>query len=80
MEEMNATVLEVARNAGQAAESAKTAKNKAESGADVVARVVTDISRIHRITSYNVCYTKLLRTTVSIARIRKLPKGYVSWH
>ena len=46
MEEMNATVLEVARNAGQAAESAQTAKNKAESGADVVARVVKDISRI----------------------------------
>ncbi len=46
MEEMNGTVLEVARNAGQAAESAKTAKSKAESGADVVARVVTDISRI----------------------------------
>ena len=46
MEEMNATVLEVARNAGQAAESAKTAKSKAESGADVVARVVKDISRI----------------------------------
>ena len=46
MEEMNVTVLEVARNAGQAAESAKTAKNKAESGAEVVARVVTDISRI----------------------------------
>ena len=46
MEEMNATVLEVARNAGQAAESAKAAKSKAESGADVVASVVKDISRI----------------------------------
>ena len=46
MEEMNATVLEVARNAGQAAESAKAAKSKAENGADVVARVVKDISRI----------------------------------
>ncbi|MTJ92250.1 MAG: HAMP domain-containing protein [Desulfovibrio sp.] len=46
MEQMNATVLEVARNAGQAADSAKNAKGKAESGADVVARVVTDISRI----------------------------------
>ena len=46
MEEMNATVLEVARNAGQAAESAKAAKGKAESGADVVASVVKDISRI----------------------------------
>ena len=46
MEEMNATVLEVARNAGQAAESAKAAKSKAESGADVVASVITDISRI----------------------------------
>ena len=46
MEEMNATVLEVARNAGQAADSAKTAKSRAESGAEVVARVVTDISHI----------------------------------
>ena len=46
MEQMNATVLEVARNAGQAADSAHNAKGKAESGAQVVARVVTDISRI----------------------------------
>ena len=46
MEQMNATVLEVARNAGQAADSAHNAKGKAESGAEVVARVVTDISRI----------------------------------
>ncbi len=46
MEEMNATVLEVARNAGQAADSAKNAKGKAESGAEVVERVVADISRI----------------------------------
>jgi len=46
MEEMNVTVLEVARNAGQAAESAKSARGRAESGADVVARVVQEISRI----------------------------------
>jgi methyl-accepting chemotaxis protein len=46
MEQMNATVLEVARNAGQAADSAHNAKGKAENGAEVVARVVTDISRI----------------------------------
>ena len=46
MEQMNATVLEVARNAGQAADSAHDAKGKAENGAAVVARVVTDISRI----------------------------------
>ena len=46
MEQMNATVLEVARNAGQAADSAHNAKGKAEDGAEVVARVVTDISRI----------------------------------
>ena len=46
LEQMNATVLEVARNAGQAADSAHDAKGKAENGAAVVARVVTDISRI----------------------------------
>ena len=33
-------------NAGQAADSAHNAKGKAENGAEVVARVVTDISRI----------------------------------
>jgi len=46
MEEMNVTVLEVARNAGQAAESAKSARGRAESGAEIVAHVVQEISRI----------------------------------
>ncbi|MBU1002085.1 MAG: HAMP domain-containing protein [Proteobacteria bacterium] len=40
MEEMNATVLEVARNASNAAEGADEARNKARSGAGIVTKVV----------------------------------------
>ena len=40
MEEMNATVLEVAKNASQAAEGADTAKNRATSGNQVVGRSI----------------------------------------
>ena len=46
MEEMNATVLEVARNAAEAADSAKNAKTKAEDGAGVVAQVVESIGNM----------------------------------
>ena len=46
MEEMNATVLEVARNASQAAETAETAKRKAQGGAQAVTQVVKGISEI----------------------------------
>ncbi|OIN98422.1 MAG: chemotaxis protein [Desulfovibrionaceae bacterium CG1_02_65_16] len=41
MEEMNATVLEVAKNAGQAAEGAETARRHATEGHNVVTRSVT---------------------------------------
>lgn len=43
MEEMNATVLEVAKNAGEAAENAQHTKEKAKSGQNIVAEVVNSI-------------------------------------
>ncbi len=47
MEEMNATVLEVARNASQASENAGSAKQYAAKGADVVREAVASISRVN---------------------------------
>jgi len=46
MEEMNATVMEVARNASQAAETTEKARDRAESGAKVVSRVVEGIGQV----------------------------------
>lgn len=46
MEEMNATVLEVARNASQAAGTADQAKHKAQDGAQVVTQVVKGIGEV----------------------------------
>ncbi|AGW13510.1 methyl-accepting chemotaxis protein [Megalodesulfovibrio gigas] len=46
MEEMNATVLEVARNAGQAADTVDHAKREATAGAQVVAQVVQSIEQV----------------------------------
>jgi len=46
MEEMNATVLEVARNASQAAETADQAKHKAQDGSLVVTQVVKGIGEV----------------------------------
>ncbi|MFP5258880.1 MAG: methyl-accepting chemotaxis protein [Acidobacteriota bacterium] len=48
MEEMNATVLEVARNAANAASTTDAARTKASEGADVVDRVVTAIARVQQ--------------------------------
>ena len=48
MEEMNATVLEVARSAGNAAQVSNDAKIKAEQGADIVENVVKCISEVER--------------------------------
>ncbi|WP_243313391.1 methyl-accepting chemotaxis protein [Fundidesulfovibrio agrisoli] len=48
MEEMNATVLEVARNASQAAETSDRARMKAEEGSQVVGRVVEGIGEVQR--------------------------------
>ncbi len=48
MEEMNSTVLEVARNAGTASEASATTRNKAESGAQVVEQAVNGIREVQR--------------------------------
>ena len=46
MEEMNATVLEVARNASTASENATLASDKARAGAQVVERAVASINQV----------------------------------
>jgi methyl-accepting chemotaxis protein len=46
MEEMNATVLEVAQNAGQAAHTADEARKKANDGSDIVSRVIHSIGEV----------------------------------
>lgn len=46
MEEMNASVLEVASNAGKTAESAEDARRNAEEGGQVVGEVVRSIDRL----------------------------------
>jgi methyl-accepting chemotaxis protein len=48
MQEMNTTIIEVAKNAGQAAETAASAKEKATSGAMVVGSVIEGMKEIHR--------------------------------
>ena len=47
MEQMNASVLEVARNAGGASDTTINAKRKAEHGAEVVNKVVQGINQLH---------------------------------
>jgi methyl-accepting chemotaxis protein len=49
MEQMNATVLEVAQNASSAAESSSTARGEAEKGAAVVRDAVTAIDDVRRL-------------------------------
>ncbi|WP_243439023.1 methyl-accepting chemotaxis protein [Fundidesulfovibrio soli] len=46
MSEMNSTVLEVARNASQAAETSSQARKQAEEGAGVVGKVVDGIAQV----------------------------------
>ncbi|MFW5490143.1 MAG: methyl-accepting chemotaxis protein [Desulfovibrio sp.] len=48
MEEMNATVLEVARSAGEAAEQARQDKENAEEGSSVVNHTVTAIAGVQK--------------------------------
>ena len=48
MGQMNDTVLEVARNASQAAETSGGARQKAQEGAEIVAQVVTVIGQVQR--------------------------------
>ena len=47
MEEMNATVLEVARNAGETSTQADDARTKAQEGADIVRQAVTAIEEVN---------------------------------
>jgi len=47
MEEMNATVLEVAKNASQAAETSDAAKRKAQEGSNVVEQAIREIANVH---------------------------------
>ena len=48
MNEMNATVQEVARNAGSASAASTETKRKAEAGAEVVAKAVHSIEQVHQ--------------------------------
>jgi len=48
---MNATVIEVARNAGQAAETAGSAREKAQDGAGTVGKVVTGMNDVQKQTN-----------------------------
>ena len=48
MEQMNATVLQVAQNAGQAVETAEKARHKAEAGASIVTQVVRGIAEVQK--------------------------------
>ncbi len=48
MEEMNSTVLEVARNAGDTASVSEQAKQKAQAGADIVQQVIGGMERISK--------------------------------
>ena len=49
MNEMNATVMEVARSAGSAAEVSNTMRLKAEDGAKIVRKVVSSIEGVHQL-------------------------------
>jgi methyl-accepting chemotaxis protein len=66
MEEMNATVLEVARNASKAAETADSAKRKAQDGSQVVANVVKGIGEVQ---------TSALELKADMTTLGKLAEG-----
>ncbi len=51
MEEMNATVLEVARSAGKASEQAEATRDKAQYGSDVVNKVIEAIHQVNSVAS-----------------------------
>lgn len=51
MEEMNATVLEVAQNSASSANSAANAKTQAEEGAVIVEKAIGAISEVHELTT-----------------------------
>jgi methyl-accepting chemotaxis protein len=52
MEQMNSTVLEVAKNASDAADSAGTAQEKAREGADIVIESVKAIDKVSTVTEH----------------------------
>ncbi len=49
MEEMNSTVIEVARNAGEASEQAETTRKQAREGANLVNKVIEAVQRVHNV-------------------------------
>lgn len=51
MEEMNATVLEVARNSANSANSASNAREQAQGGSTVVREAITSIQDVHDLTA-----------------------------
>ncbi len=51
MDQMNATVLEVARNAGVAAEGSDTARNKAQEGASIVSKSIEALNTVQNDTN-----------------------------
>ncbi|MDR2893742.1 MAG: methyl-accepting chemotaxis protein [Deltaproteobacteria bacterium] len=52
MTEMNSTVLEVARNAGQASEQSELTRAKAQDGAGLVDKVVQSINQVHTVATH----------------------------
>jgi methyl-accepting chemotaxis protein len=70
MEEMNATVLEVAKNAGQAASEADSSRKKAQEGQDVVDGSVTSMNAIrNQAQTLSSNMTELGRMAEDIGRI-----------
>ncbi len=49
MEEMNATVLEVAKNAGEASEQAEGTREKAQHGVELVDKVINSIKEVNQV-------------------------------
>ncbi len=70
MEEMNASTIEVAKNAGQAANNSELARKKAEEGARAVQATIEEIQRLKN-TSYDVNkkMKKLVQDSQSIGEI-----------
>ncbi|WP_428563839.1 MAG: methyl-accepting chemotaxis protein [Solidesulfovibrio sp. DCME] len=66
MEQMNATVLEVAGNASRAAETAEQAKQQAQNGAEVVLRVVDGIAQVQQ---------QSLRLKTAMSELEQQTKG-----
>ncbi len=70
MEEMNGTVIEVARNAGSAAQSAELSKQNAETGAKGVSQAVESIERVkERVLGLKTTMAELGQQADSIGRI-----------